>query len=399
MIRLLLIGLTLQFACVFSAKAQEEFVDPPSALLTTVHFEQFIGGVIVFKAMLDDFKDSLSFILDTGSGGISLDSTTVTGLNLKPGAPEKMIRGIGGMRKVGFLKEHHLTIGGYEIDSLNFHVIDYDVLSSLYGRKIDGIVGYSVLSRFIVKLDYDKQEFSLYTRGIFKYPKGGYLLKPYIRMLPFLRTGISDARKRNFNYLFDIGAGLTVLFSEDFINDSTFIKPRSKRYLKQGEGLGGRVDMYLTVMKSLRLGPYRFKNVPINIFNDDYNVTSYPSLGGLIGNEIFRRFNVILNYDKQQFYLMPNQSFNAPFDYAYSGIELYLVNGVAVTGKIPEDSPAAKAGLKEGDEILAINNKFGMTLDDLKQALLATYGKVKIIYRRNGELQTTTMNVINILKK
>lgn len=399
MVRLRLIYALLFCCCFLNVKAQEEFIDPPSKHLITIPFVQFTGGVIVFRALLDNFKDSLSFILDTGSGGISLDSTTVESLGLKPGPPERIIRGIGGVRKVGFLKNRSLHLDGYEIDSLDFHIIDYEVLTSLYGQKIDGIIGYSVLSRYILKIDYEKQEIGFYTKGTMKYPKGGYLLRPYIRMLPYLKSTISDNRKSGFNYLFDLGAGLTVLFSDDFINDSAFLKTKRKRYLKQGEGLGGRVDMYLTVMKSLRIGPYRFRNVPVNIFNDDYNVTSYPSLGGLIGNEIFRRFNVILNYEKQQIHLTPNRFFTSPFDYAYSGIELYLVNGVAVTGKIPAGSPAEKAGLKEGDEILAINNRFGMQLDDLKQALQSTYGKVKIIYRRNGELRTTVMNVINISKK
>ncbi|MBZ4189631.1 aspartyl protease family protein [Niabella beijingensis] len=398
MVRLLLLCICFQ-CCVFSVKAQEEFIDPPSKPLVTIPFIQFTGGVIVFRALLDDFKDSLTFILDTGSGGISLDSTTVKTLGLEPGPPERIIRGIGGVRKVGFLKNRVLQVGDYKIDSLNFHVIDYEVLTSLYGQKIDGIIGYSVLSRYILKINYEKQEISFCTPGIIKYPKGGYLMRPYIRMLPYSRATIDDNRKRGFNYLFDLGAGLTVLFSDDFMNDSSFLKTKRRRFLKQGEGLGGRVDMYLTVMKSLRVGPYKFRNVPVNIFSDEYNVTSYPSLGGLIGNEIFRRFNVILNYDKQQIHLTPNRFFYTPFDYAYSGIELYLVNGAAVTGKIPPGSPAEKAGLREGDEILAINNRFGLQLDDLKQALQSTYGKVKIIYKRNGELSSTVMNVINITRK
>ncbi|MCD2424038.1 aspartyl protease family protein [Niabella pedocola] len=399
MLRLRLLCTLLFLCCFLKTAAQEEFIDPPSKHLVTIPFVQFTGGVIVFKALLDNFKDSLNFILDTGSGGISLDSATVESLGLKPGPPERIIRGIGGVRKVGFLKKRSLHLGEYEIDSLDFHIIDYEVLTSLYGQKIDGIIGYSVLSRYILKINYEKQEIDFYTKGTMKYPKGGYLLRPYIRMLPYLKSTISDNRKSGFNYLFDLGAGLTVLFSDDFVNDSAFLKTKRKRYLKQGEGLGGRVDMYLTVMKSLRIGPYRFRNVPVNIFNDDYNVTSYPSLGGLIGNEIFRRFNVILNYEKQQIHLTPNRFFTSPFDYAYSGIELYLVDGVAVTGKIPAGSPAEKAGLNEGDEILAINNRFGMQLDDLKQALQSTYGKVKIIYRRKGVLLTTVMNVINISKK
>ncbi|WP_018630490.1 aspartyl protease family protein [Niabella aurantiaca] len=399
MVRLRVAGMLICVCCFFQAGAQEEFIDPPSKHLFTIPFVQFTGGVIVFKALLDDFKDSLNFILDTGSGGISLDSTTVKNLQLKPGAPERIIRGIGGVRKVSFLKNRSLHLAGYEIDSLNFHVVDYDVLTALYGQKIDGIVGYSVLKRYILKINYEKQEIGFFSRGSIKYPRGGYMMRPYIRMLPYSKSTIADNRKREFNYLFDLGAGLTVLFSDDFMNDSAFLKSKRKTYLKQGEGLGGRVDMRLTVMKSLRIGPYKFRNVPINIFDDDYNVTSYPSLGGLIGNEIFRRFNVIINYGKQQIHLTPNRFFTAPFDYAYSGIELYLINGMAITGKIPAGSPAEKAGLKDGDEILAVNNKFGLQLDDLKQALQSTYGKVKIIYRRNGELRSTVVNVINISRK
>lgn len=392
--------LILPLVCIYStAKSQEEFIDPPSKEVVAVPFVQFTGGVIVFTALLDNFKDSLSFILDTGSGGISLDSATVAYLKLSPSQPERIIRGIGGIRKVGLLKNRTLHLNGHKIDSLNFHIVDYDVLTSLYGRKIDGIMGYSVLSRYILKIDYERQLLIFCTNGTIKYPKGGFLMKPYIKTIPYSRTVVADDSKRGFNYLFDMGAGLTTLFSDDYINDSTFLKKKRKRYLKQGEGLGGRVEMHLTVVKSLRIGPYKFRNVPVNIFSDDYNVTSYPSSGGLIGNEIFRRFNVILNYDKQQIYLTPNQFFRTPFDYAYSGIELYLIDDKAVVGKVPAGSPAEKAGLKEDDEVLAVNNKFGLTLDELKQALQNTYGKVKIIYRRNQELNTTTMDVINILRK
>ena len=52
-------------------------------------------------------------------------------------------------------------------------------------------------------------------------------------------------------------------------------------YAKEAEGVGGKIDMHLTVIKEIKLGPYRFRNVPIYIFDDTYNVTSYPYLGGL----------------------------------------------------------------------------------------------------------------------
>ena len=57
--------------------------------------------------------------------------------------------------------------------------------------------------------------------------------------------------------------------------------------------------MHVTVIKEVKLGPYRFRSVPTYVFDDVYNVTSYPHLCGLVGNDILRRFNTILNYDKR----------------------------------------------------------------------------------------------------
>ena len=378
--------------------AQEEFINAPSRELTNLKFNQLTGGVVIIKALLDHFPDSLSFIMDTGSGGISLDSSTANKLGLTPSSPEKIIRGIGGTRKVGFLKNRALQINDLVIDSLNFHVVNYEVLSSLYGERIDGIIGYSVLSRYIVKINYDKQEISFWSNGPIKYPRGGYLFTPRIYPLPLHSASISDAISTRFNYLLDIGAGLTVLFSQDFVEDSAFLKTKRKRYLKQGEGLGGKVDLYMTIMKELKIGPYRFKNVPVNIFDDTYNITSYPVLGGLIGNDIFRRFNCILNYNNRQIHIIPNSRFRDPFDYAYSGVELYLIDGKIILGEIPKGSPAYNAGLLAGDELFAVNNRFGLNINDLKQELQAVIGNVRMIIKRNGELMVITMKTINIMK-
>lgn len=377
--------------------SQETFMEPPSRELTKIPFTQFTGGVIVFKAVLENFPDTLNFILDSGSGGISLDSTTAAQMGLSPSQPERLIRGIGGIRKVGFLKNKSLTINTLKVDSLNFHVVDYEILSALYGERIDGIAGYSLLSKYIIKIDYEERTLSFCTNGPLKYPRGGFMIRPRISSIPFSLASVKDNKQKDFRYLLDIGAGLAMLFSQDYIEDSAFLKTKRKKYLKQGEGLGGKVEMYLTVMKELKLGPYRFRNVPVNIFDDNYNITSYPTLGGLIGNEIFRRFNCIINYRNREIFIKPNKFYSDPFDYAYSGIELYLVDGKVLIGDIPKGSPADNAGLLAGDEVIAVDKKFGLRLEDLKQALQSTYGPVKLIIQRNGELMNKTIKIINII--
>jgi predicted metalloprotease with PDZ domain len=137
--------------------------------------------------------------------------------------------------------------------------------------------------------------------------------------------------------------------------------------------------------------------VPVYIFDDVYNATSYPYLGGLIGNDILRRFNVIMNYEKRDIHLLPNSHYSEPFDYAYTGLELYYIDGKVLIGDVAEKSPAAEAGLKEGDAIVSINKNFSQNLQQYKYTLQSLKGKVKIIVIRDGQLLEVELKVKSIL--
>ena len=390
--------LLLAILCFFQqVQAQEEFVAPPAKMLTSFSFRQLSGGVILVNGRLNNFPDTLNFILDTGSGGISLDSTTVSYLGLIPTPSDLTILGIAGLRKVGFLYNQKLRLPGLVVDSLNFHINDYSILTSVYGEKIDGIIGYSLLSRYIFKIDYDTSRIQIYSNGRIKYPKGGWLYEPVLRTLPVQEARVRDAVTVNTRFLFDIGAGLCLMLTKDFVSDSNFLYKKRVLYAKEAEGVGGKVDMYMTVVKELKMGPYRFRNVPTFIFDDKYNITSYPYLGGLIGNDLLRRFNVILNYASKEFYLTPNKHYSDYFDYAYPGIELYFIDGHIVLGDVADNSPAAMAGLKEGDIVIGINNNLSQNLQQYKQALQTSGDKVKIIISRNGDLLQFEFKVKSIL--
>src|SRR5579871_3632957 len=121
--------------------AQERFIATPARLITSFPITVFTGGVILLKARLGNFADTLNFILDTGSGGISLDSTTCVRLKLSPQPSERTVLGIGGARKVSYIYNQTLHLPSLTVDSLNFHINDYEILSSVYGEKIDGIIG------------------------------------------------------------------------------------------------------------------------------------------------------------------------------------------------------------------------------------------------------------------
>lgn len=382
----------------FGAAAQEEFIQP-SRHITRMPMELLTGGVMILQARYSDKPDTLNFILDTGSGGISLDSTTVEYFGLKPTPSNRTIRGVAGIREVSFLYNQQLHLPGLTVDSLNFHVNDYSLLTSVYGMRIDGIIGYSVLSRYIVKLNFDSSYVEFWTRGAIRYPRGGFLMKPFINTLPITTARVRDQEAANTRFLFDMGAGLNMMLSTDFVKDSALLHRKRKLWAKQAQGLGGKIDMQLTVIREVKLGPYRFRNVPVYVFEDEFNITSYPYMGGLIGNDLLRRFNIILNYDKRDFYLEPNKHFTDAFDYTYTGIELYYDRGVVLLGDVAKDSPAEAAGLKEGDVVIAINKNFVQSLQSFKAELQRNRERIKIIVLRNGVLQEFDFKMQSILKK
>jgi hypothetical protein len=392
-----LLSFILAFSILQASSAQEEFIEP-SKFITRFGFIQLSGGVILLQGQFDKFKDTLSFILDTGSGGISLDSTTAVSFELKGTPSNRTIRGIGGVRNVSFLNNRKLHFPGLTMDSLNFHINDYTLLTAVYGERIDGIIGYSVFSRYIVKLDYDSSKIEFWTKGSLKYPRGGHLLRPTITSLPVQTAKVKDEKSVEARFLIDMGAGLNLLLNRDFIKDSAFLRTNRKLYVKEAEGLGGKIDLHLTTIKEVKLGPYKFRNVPVNIFDDENNVTSYPHLGGLIGNDLLRRFNVVINYEKKEFHLLPNSHYNDQFDYAYSGLELYYIDGRIIIGDVAKESPAEKIGLLEDDVVVAINKNFSQNMTQYKTALQTAGDKIKIIVQRNGELIEFNFKVKNILK-
>jgi hypothetical protein len=376
--------------------AQETFIQSPARLITTFPIVLFTGGVMIVRGRLGDFPDTLNFVLDTGSGGISLDSATSVRLGLHPVPSEMMLLGIAGVSQVKFLRNQVLHLPGLSVDSLDFHVSDYDILTSVYGEKIDGIIGRSFFSRYIVEINYDSLRVSVYSQGSFHYPRAAYQIRPVIPNLPIISAETEDARKILGRYFFDTGAGLCALFSNDFINDSSQLSRKKKFFLTQAQGLGGKATMRLTVIDEVRLGPFRFHKVPVYLFDDLNNITAYPNLCGLIGNDILRRFNVILNYDRRVFCLTPNSHYHDQFDYSYTGMSIYREGSVVRVGDVMDGSPADKAGIRVDDILLAINNTFNGSMQVYKNLLQNTGDKLKMIISRNGQLLTFDLRVRSI---
>lgn len=374
----------LYIFCLTALTAQEQFIEKRAKLITKFPFKQLTGGVVLVQAKFNDNPTALNFILDTGSGGISLDSATCEEFKIPHSPSGRTINGIAGIREVDFAKNNTLVLPGLKVEGLDFYVNNYDILSAVYGEKIDGIIGYSFFSRYIVKINFDSVNIEVFQQGSIRYPRGGYLLHPIFTTLPIQPLTIKDERTVNANFYLDTGAGLSFLLSKDFAEDSTVLMKGRRLLPIQAQGLGGNKQMMITVIKEVKVGPYKFKKVPTYILDDEYNATSYPFLGGLLGNDILKRFNLILNYKKKEIHLLPNSRFRDRFEYSYTGMSIFFIDGKIVIDDVIPGSPADKAKLKKDDVILAVNNTFTNDINQYKDILQSADSKVRVLILRNN---------------
>jgi len=172
--------------------------------------------------------------------------------------------------------------------------------------------------------------------------------------------------------------------SKQFEEDSIVLKKSRKPVSIQVQGFGGKKEMLLTIIKEVKLGPYRFRKVPANVLDDEFNATSYPFLGGLIGSDILRRFNMIINYPKREIHLLPNSHYRDEFDYSYTGMNMFYIDGRIVADDVIKGSPANRGGLLQGDIVLAVNNNFSNDIGTYKNLMQVPGEKITLVVSRNG---------------
>lgn len=367
-----------------------------SRYVGSIPFQTLSGGVLMVVGSLDGWKDSLHFILDTGSGGISIDATKSASMGFVS-SESSSLSGIGGISTVPVSNLHTLHLNGISTPELNFHVYDYRLLSSIYGVQIDGVIGYAFFSKYIIHLDHEKNLMGIFSIGKFSYPKRGKRLQMGDGKIPSYNIITADKKTTQYPFFIDSGAGLALLLNSDYSTDSAVFSGQKKFYTTRAEGVGGKKQMQLTTIKRMSFGPFVFKNVPTYVFNDENNVTGYPNQGGLVGNEILRRFNIILNYSDHVIHIVPNMHFNDPFEYGYAGFSMLLDGEDLVVEDVIADSPAFLAGLLSGDVIIGINGDFSGNIQRYRSMIQDSEKQLQLLIRRNGALMDISFRPISIL--
>lgn len=343
-----------------------------------------------------------NFILDTGSESGMVFDKWVIGENNLVNARTVPVYAANGNKVTDLWVANNLSINFPGVSGVQQSMLvlqeNFIDIENVIGVPAHGILGSEIFNRFVVEVDYDKKLLKLYNPADFKVPKGFRKVPITLENFrPFIKATIKQPNQKSADVKLLIDTGASSALFLDVNKHDNLQLPKKTVDHTLGRALVGIIEGKIGRVKRFNMGPFKFKKVttsfPENwLVSKKSNKSQADPRHGTVGSEILSRFRVIFDYHEKVIYLKKATGYSESFKFNSAGLNVLAVgeelNSYFVTDII-KDSPAVKAGLKKGDEIIAIDGKpaFFYTLTDVNAIFRGPRGRVLVlIIRRDGQL-------------
>lgn len=265
-------------------------------------------------------------------------------------------------------------------------------ITQLQASAIDGVIGRPVFENFVVELDWEKQIVKLSDPKNYRYVgKGSVLPLTFDKSgIPYTATTVSIDGKKSIPVKLLVDTGGDHALSLDVGSHTDIKVPVKNLGNGSASGLTGSYKLQTALVRKLKMGSYTLKDVTTSFIDSSSDGTA--QMGGrqgLLGSEVFRRFKVIFDYSRSRMILEPNRSLGNQFEYSLSGFRFTRMPETKILKlyQIIDDSPAKRAGLLIGDEILSINGQTASeyTNKDLSKIFRENSKTVRFAVMRNDK--------------
>jgi hypothetical protein len=269
------------------------------------------GAQLLIGAQIAGHPDTLHFLFDTGAeiSVLSLRRAKAYHLN------EKQEAGISGFGKemthVPVVEAPFLQIGAVKVPYPRFYLEDLSA-SEVKGISVDGIIGYDLLKRYIVKIDRDKSRLEIYKAGSFSCPPGGTRLKfsfNYDTPVVVGTLTLADGTPLTGSYHITTGGGYGLLLNFPYVQKHRLnarIPPTGSRTVQD---LLKPITYTYGQAASFRIARYTLKQVTVSYSPDVNDGSAEGEIAGAIGYGIWQYFNLIFNYPEKELCLVPGKRY------------------------------------------------------------------------------------------
>ncbi len=322
---------------------------------TTVPID-IINNHIYVHLMLNG-KGPYNFILDTGGDSI-VTPDVAAALNVQTSG-NTQIGGVGSKTEAaGFTKVDSIEIGAATIHNQYMLVLPIGTgFGIAEGVKIDGMIGYQTVARFLTTIDYANAKVTFAMPSSRPATVAGatavnFFFDRTIPRVPITIDGIST------NGEVDTGSRAALTLSSPFVSAHPTIAAQAKTSDGvAGFGVGGPSYAKLGRVNSLQIGPFDLNGTIADFTTGEKGAFADPNNPANLGGAIWRRFTVTFDYAHHQMLLAKNGSYDSPFGYDRSGLFLIDNKGAYTVIDARPGTPAAIDHLAKGDVIETINGK------------------------------------------
>lgn len=264
-----------------------------------------IGGIGPLKILLDS--------------GMAFDGLLLYNPDLKDSielenAMEVIVPGAGSGEASNALMDDSATfyIGDIEFKNQRVILLQNDIYK---GFPSDGVMGYSILGHYAVKIDYDKDQIVLHDYENFMVDTTWEAIPIYFKdnLIPWIDISLIVENEEAIPILtyidFASSDAIELLEREGM----KFSLPKETKESYLGRGLSGDIYGKVGKISKLIIGSYELNDVKAAIAPAEVR-SKQENADAVIGNDALRRFNLIFNYSNKTLYIKPNKYFNEKFE-------------------------------------------------------------------------------------
>lgn len=354
--------------------AQQRASTGPNRPLASVSFELYHNRVYL-PVSVDGRV--ITMILDTGAADSGLSDAVAKSLGIKLAGSAQLVGNGESDQRVSLARNVLFDVGGAELTEKTVLIVPFGGLEAREGRPIAGVLGLDLFRKYVVVLDYERKQVSLFDPKHFSYYGSGITVP-----LPLFQASMQmpGGQPISLQLAIDLGTYSALRLVPHFARKYNLLAGLGSPSLPSfGFGIGGEFPEKIARVANLQIGSLGIPATLASISEATHGATASSHYDGTIGGAILSRFTVTLDYPRSQMILEPNANFAIPFQADTSGLILCASGSDLKTISVLHvisNTPGARAGIQEGDVVVSVD---GVAADSLGLE------RIRILFEHAGD--------------